>query len=77
MTDSNIRTTALHQLSPARVEQGTPISYRLIRQPDGNGNTEYVLQGLFMWQYGNERGGQWRSLPTLEFPYIEDHIPFG
>ena len=77
MTDRNSETTALHQLSPARVEHGAPIGYRLIRQPDGNGNTEYVLLALFRWQQGREHGRQWRSLETQEFPFLEDHIPFG
>jgi hypothetical protein len=76
MSDLNTGTTALHQLSPVRVEHGLPIAYRLISKLDVSGNTIYVLQGLFRWQQGRDHGRDWRDLPTQEFPYIDDSIPF-
>jgi hypothetical protein len=73
------RTEGVRQFStaPARVGPRFPAAYRLIRRGDGNGNTLPMLQGLFTWTEGTERGAEWRDLETQDEPHVEDAIPFG
>lgn len=55
------RLTGTMRVTAARVESGTPASYRLARKPDG----ELILQGAFQWSEGCNNGIEWRDIPTL------------
>ena len=68
----------LSVVGAARVENGTPVGYRLVTKSDGNGNTIYALQGYFTWTEGwGQYGGEWRDLETQDWLYAKDDVPFG
>jgi hypothetical protein len=59
---------SLSNVVAARVEDLTPIAYRLRRLPPVlAGTPEIILQGAFQWTQGfNHCGVEWRDIPTVD-----------
>jgi hypothetical protein len=55
-----------HQITAARVEKGTPESYRLVRYRADDGAIELKLQGCYLWFQGSDAGYEWRDIPTVD-----------
>ncbi len=56
----NVEDGRVLQVSPARVEENVPSSFKLLKKKNG----EYVLMGAFKWWQGLEGGIKWKELPT-------------
>jgi hypothetical protein len=49
-------------IKAVRVENQTPIAYRLGKRQDG----VLVLQGAYTWWEGLNSGHEWRDIPTVD-----------
>jgi hypothetical protein len=75
LTLGEITTFTTATIGAARVENTTPVGYRLVTERD-EGSTIYMLQGYFTWTQGLEYGGEWRDLKTQNWQYARDDVPF-
>jgi hypothetical protein len=55
-----------HQITAARLEKGTPESYRLVRYRADDDAIELKLQGCYLWWQGSAGGHEWRDIPTVD-----------